>query len=135
MKKVLCIIMLLCIGVAVVGCGQKQSEIQNVPIKQENIDNANLFVDLLEQKDFGSAAALFDEEMSKLMPASKLQQTWEDLNKQMGDFEKKLEIKTEIQKEYEIAHVISQFKKVKLDIKVVFNQAGKISGLWFQPAK
>ena len=135
MKKILCIILLLCIGITVVGCGQKQIDVPNMPIKQENIENANLFVDLMEKKDFEAAIDLFDEEMSKLMPANKLQQTWEDLNKQVGDFEKKLEVKTEVQNEFEIAHVISQFKKAKLDIKIVFNQAGKISGLWFQAAK
>ncbi len=131
-KKVLYIILVLSITLVLFGC-QKPPAVpeESTPISQENIDNANLFVDLLEGRDFEAAVELFDDEMLKVMPADKLETTWDDLNKQAGAFKEKLEVKTELQSEYEIAHVVSQFEKSKLNIKVIFNSEGEISGLWF----
>ncbi len=132
-KKILYMLLVLSIALALVGCQKPPAVLEeSTPISQENMDNANLFVDLLAGEDFEAAAELFDDELLKLMPADKLEKTWEDLNKQVGAFEEKLEVKTEVQSEYEIAHVISQFQKAKLNIKIVFNNEGKISGLWFQ---
>lgn len=134
MKRAIGIILILTLVLVLGGCNAGNS-IKNTPISQENVANANKLVDLLEAGDFVGATAYFDDNMKKQLPAEKLAEAWEILVQQVGTFEKKLETQTEIQSEFEIAHVISQFQKAKVDIKVVFDKNGLISGLWFQPVK
>lgn len=134
MKKTISFILILC-TLLVLGACSSGNDFKSTPISQQNIDNAYKFVDLLEVDDFETAVTLFDEKMKNLLPADKLEETWVSLNKQVGAFEKKLELQTEVQSEHEIAHVISQFEKAKVDIKIVFDKNGLISGLWFQAVK
>ena len=139
-KKIIICCLILSIMFIVGACSQKSEDTpnegnQNAAISEEKIANANAFVDHLESKEFNKAVEFFDENMKNLLPASKLETVWEDLNKQVGAFDKKLGVRTEVLENNDVAYVVSQFKKAKVDIKIVFNQGGEISGLWFQASK
>lgn len=96
---------------------------------------AEQFVDRMVKGDFAAAVGDFDPTMTKAMPAPVLKQTWEALVVQCGAFGKRLGFRTEKYQQYDIAYVTCQFEKVAIDVKVVFDPSGKISGLFFVPAK
>jgi dienelactone hydrolase len=97
--------------------------------------NAEQFVDRMVKGDFATAVKDFDAAMTQAMSAPKLKQTWETLITQCGAFGKREGFRTEKYQQYDITYVTCQFEKVALDAKVVFNSSGKISGLFFVPAK
>jgi dienelactone hydrolase len=96
---------------------------------------AELFIDRMVKGDFAAAVGDFDPAMTKAMPAPLLKQTWETLVSQCGAFGKREGFRTEKFQQYDITYVTCQFEKAALDARIVFNPAGKISGLFFVPAK
>lgn len=89
------------------------------------------FVVLLMKEDFLNATKNFDSTMKKAMPADKLRQIWKGLIAQVGPFKNQKSVRTEKYQEFDLVFVTCQFEKTTLDIKVVFNTAHQISGMWF----
>jgi dienelactone hydrolase len=104
-------------------------------IPQGLIDKAKNFVTLMTQNDFTAAVADFDSTMTSVMPASKLEETWKTLNAQVGQFKEQTGTRTEQMAQYNIVYVQSSFERAELDIKVVFDDSGKIAGLFFAPSQ
>src|SRR3954447_15225413 len=101
----------------------------------DHTGRAKLLVDQLNRGDFAKAAESFDAKMQEVMPADKLKQTWETLNKQFGAFKEAGGTRTETRGKYEMAFVTCTFEKMKLDMSVAFDSDHKIAGLGFQPPK
>ncbi|HML73950.1 MAG TPA: alpha/beta fold hydrolase [Anaerohalosphaeraceae bacterium] len=97
--------------------------------------SAEQFIDHLSTGDYAAAAKMFDPKMAQAMPVPVLKQTWEVLISQCGAFQKRLGFRTEKYQQYDIAYVTCQFEKMALDAKIVFDPAGRISGLFFVPAQ
>jgi hypothetical protein len=97
--------------------------------------SAEQFIDRMAKGDFAAAVGDFDATMTQAMPAPALKQTWEALVSQCGAFQKRAGFRTEKFQQYDITYVTCQFEKTALDAKVVFNAAGKISGLFFVPVQ
>ena len=91
------------------------------------------FVDLLAKSDFAGAAARYDNTMRGALPEPKLQETWQSLEKQAGQFKKRLKTRTLKAGGYDIALVTCEFEQAKLDVKVVMNAQGEVAGLFFLP--
>ncbi len=100
---------------------------------QEPITRAKQFVELLAKTRFDSAVIHFDATMSKAMPAARLKEVWQSLQKQMGVFKSTGGIRTERIQIYRVVYVTCTFEKGKLDAKVVFNAQNQIAGLFFVP--
>ena len=96
---------------------------------------AKEFVELLAAEDFIEAAKRFDDKMKVALPVEKLQKTWDGLISQTGSFQKQLSVRVEEVKGNKYAVVTCRFEKSTIDIRVVFNMAKKVSGLWFAPGK
>ncbi len=96
---------------------------------------AKEFVQKLSEKDFSGAVSFFDNTMAAAMPEQKLQQTWNGLLQQVGQFQKQVATRQQIFQQYNIVFVTCQFERSMLDIKVVLNSAGKVSGLFFVPSQ
>jgi pimeloyl-ACP methyl ester carboxylesterase len=100
---------------------------------------AAAFVDALAGDDFEAVTADFDETMAKVMPAAKLKQTWDGVQAQYGKFKQRRASRVESTKakevEYDIVFVTGEFEKGPLDVKVVYTKEGKVTGLFFTPAK
>ena len=94
---------------------------------------ADSFVALLAKGDFAKATSTFDAAMLKALPEDKLKTTWETVQQQAGAFQKQVGSRRETGGKYEIVFVTCEFAKSKLDAKVVFDQDGKIGGLFFSP--
>jgi uncharacterized protein len=93
------------------------------------------FVVLLAQKEFDQAVALFDSNMRKAAPPAKLGAIWNAQLQATGPFQKICGTRSEILGPYSAVFVTCQFAKQQLDVKVVFDKAGKIAGMFFVPTQ
>ena len=94
---------------------------------------AKRFVSLLAREDFAGAVKTFDATMTGLMPAPKLQAVWKSVVGGVGPFRTQLAVELHTVGKARIAVVACRFEKAALDVKVVFDQAGKVAGLFFAP--
>ncbi len=128
--------MILLIGVGLAMLWSVASAQRNdSTISQIQVDKAKGFVTLLTKGDFTSAAAEFDSTMNAVMPPSKLEEIWKGLGAQIGQFKEQTGTRTEKMAQYNIVYVQSTFEKAAIDVKVVFNNANEIAGLYFAPAQ
>jgi uncharacterized protein len=107
---------------------------QEQAAKTSRTQTANHFVQRLVHGDFDKAVADFDAVMTKVMTADQLKKTWEAVLAEGGAYKKTLESRTETVGIYLVVSVTCEFAKRPLDVRVVFNKAGKISGLQFRPS-
>lgn len=98
------------------------------------VASAKTFVNLLAKGDYATAVAGFDETMARVMPAEKMREAWEGLVAQAGAFKQQTDVQKMEQGGYDIVFVTCQFKKATLDVKVVYDAHGRVSGLWFVAA-
>ena len=92
------------------------------------------FVNLLEEGRFEDAAELFNEQMAEALPSQELEAAWNDLTGRVGEFKEITEVKVTEEEGYRVVYVTCDFAKTALDVKIVFDDDGKIAGLWFVPA-
>lgn len=102
---------------------------------QASEKSASGFVLLMNQKEFGQAAALFDANMKKAVTPAKLGAIWNAQLQATGAFQKICGIRSEVLGVYRAVFVTCQFAKQQLDVKVVFDQADKIAGMFFVPTQ
>ena len=72
--------------------------------------------------------------MKAAAPASKLEELWGSLQKQVGAFQQQTGVHTDRMQGYDVVFVTCQFEQSLLDVKVVFDASGQIAGLFFLPA-
>jgi len=92
------------------------------------------FVEFLAKGDFAGAVARFDDTMKYALPESKLRVLWQDLETQNGRFQKQVGIRKIHSAGYEVALVTCKFERKILDVKVVFDIGGKVTGLFYFPS-
>jgi hypothetical protein len=93
------------------------------------------FVELLTKEDFAGAVTQFDDTMKTALPESKLREVWQTLESQAGQFQKQLGVRKTTSAGYDVAMVTCKFERVVLDIKVVFDTDGRVTGLFFLPSQ
>ena len=86
---------------------------------------------LLQEKNYAKAYSFFDETVKSQMSESILKDTEQQLNSQLGNFNKIIEINNESDTYF----FYSDFENMKLDIKITFNENSKIIGFFFTPHK
>lgn len=96
---------------------------------------AKEFVELLATGDFTGATKGFDARMKQGMPPQKLEEAWHSLLAQAGAFKQQVGVRTTKEQGFDCAYVTCEFERDTVDVKVVFDRGGKISGLWFVPPK
>ena len=96
--------------------------------------SAERFVARLEHGDFSAAAKNFDEIMTKAMPPEKLEGAWKSVVAQAGPLKRRVGVGMAKVPKYDVAVVTCEFEKSTLDVKVVYDGEGKITGLWFAPS-
>lgn len=106
----------------------------NIILSQDSISIAKNFVSLLSKEKYEKAIENFDDTMKTFVSPSKLQEIWESVIKQVGEFKRIIDVRTEKADLYEVIYVTCEFLKMDVDVKVVLNKEGKISGLFFTPA-
>ncbi len=114
------------------GCGE--SEEKKAPTG-EPVDIALGFVEELKDGAFEQAAEKFGEAMAREMPKERLEQTWNQLKGQVGDFLEVQSQREEVLQGYDVVFVTTEFQNALIDIRVVLGEEGWIEGLFFQPAE
>ncbi len=103
------------------------------------VSKAKKFVDLFAAKKFTEAQSMFGPVMGRAMSAKQLEQLYVDLEDVGGEFQGRDEVyhTEEIdqpgQGKFKIVYVPCRWERNRLELKVVFNEAGQISGLWTVP--
>ena len=136
MKIMAYVLLTLCIAL-IVSCGQPQEpqEKEEVSVTSALTTEATEFVTMLAQGDYANAVMDFDSTMKTAMPPAKLQEAWTSLIGQVGAFNKQVSTRETKEMGFDVVYVTCDFEKGPLNIKVVFNEAKEISGLWFVPVK
>jgi fermentation-respiration switch protein FrsA (DUF1100 family) len=99
------------------------------------IPQARDFLYELKSGDFSAGFLRFDDTMKKALPEAKLKEVWEQLLVQVGEYQGETNVRTETKSGYQIVILTSQFAKALLNVRIVFDTQGRISGLFFQPAQ
>ncbi|MCU0244642.1 MAG: DUF3887 domain-containing protein, partial [Acidobacteria bacterium] len=95
---------------------------------------ARAFIAALAKGDFAQAALDFDDTMAKVSGPDKLEALWtKQLPAQLGPFGKQGAARREQMQGYEIVLVTCSFAKSDIDVRVVFDKAGKIAGFGLVP--
>ena len=119
------LIAITCVAVLLAaGCGKS---------KPSATQQANGMVDSMAKGDFASATKDFDATMNAAMSAEKLGQTWSQLTTQAGAFKSRTKTREAQEAGFQSVYVTCQFEKANLDIKVVINGSGQVSGLFIVP--
>jgi dienelactone hydrolase len=87
-----------------------------------------LFVGLLAKGSFGEAEKMFSPEMKAAVPSGGLQQIWNGLLAQGGSHQKSTVSKTFSKETFNIAIVTAEFLQLTVDLQVVFDTKGLVSG-------
>ncbi|MBA7520899.1 hypothetical protein ES705_12999 [subsurface metagenome] len=116
---------------SLISCGEKEV----VPKTGDLTTQAKGFVELFAKEDYSNAVKSFDNTMKGVMTQDKLKEAWQGLLVQAGSFKKQIGVRQTKEQGFDVVYVTCEFEKAKLDIKVVFNSAKEISGLWFVPSQ
>lgn len=120
--------------ITVAAVGPSVAQVEKGAESDDITASAIRFVELLEKKDFPAAVENFDETMTRVMPPEKVDEVWTTILAQVGPLEKRVGVRTEKASKYDIVLVTCKFERATLDVKVVFDAARKISGLFFVPS-
>src|SRR5260221_3090589 len=90
-------------------------------------------VSQLDARQFEKVEALFDSTMSSVLPSDKLAATWDSVLAQAGKFNSIAETRQEELQGHHIVFVTSQFERMLLDVKVVWDKDEHIAGLFVVP--
>ncbi|MCK4250018.1 DUF3887 domain-containing protein [candidate division WOR-3 bacterium] len=116
---------------SIISCEEKEV----VPKAGDLTAQAKGFVELFAKEDYSNAVKSFDNTMKGIMTQEKLKEAWQGLLVQAGSFKKQIGVRQTKEQGHDVVYVTCEFEKAKLDIKVVFNSAKEISGLWFVPSQ
>src|SRR5260370_19884351 len=95
--------------------------------------NAKELPSQLAKGEFQAATKKFDSAMSKQFPPKRLEEIWKTITAQAGDFQKALEVQTGQAQDYDVVEIKCSFAKAPLVMRVVFNNAKQVTGLFFRP--
>ena len=93
------------------------------------------FVSQLLQKNYDRAASQFDGQMKTAFPESELKKSWQRVTIPAGDLIQMGVLQTAEMEGHRIVSVRCQFELSAIDVQLVFNSQGQISGLSLIPSK
>lgn len=100
-----------------------------------NTEIAEEFIGQLFKGDFTNAVDKFDSTMRGALPADKLKDTWKSITTQYGQFKKHIKTSSGKLQEYDAVILTCEFEKSEVEVRVIFNDIHRISGLWFGPSQ
>jgi len=95
---------------------------------------AEVVVKQMTAAQFDAVEAQFTDQMKAALPAGRLADTWKGLSGQVGAFQRLTGTREESVGPYHIGVVTCAFERANLDVRVVYDVAGKIAGLNMRPA-
>lgn len=105
---------------------------QEEPVS-DRVEAARSVVQALADRNFAAVVERFDPTMRHALSPARLSESWDALVGQVGAFDAQGEAVSDRVQDFDRVTVASTFARGSIDVRVVFNQAGQISGLWFTP--
>jgi len=109
------------------------------PVPAERITAGQVFADQFLNRDYAAVVAQFDATMTSVFPIDKVQEARESLEPQLGAFRQQVGIRGERIEQnkvvYDIVYVAWEFEKATIELRIVYDQAGQVAGLFFQPSQ
>lgn len=104
-----------------------------------NLDNfralAERFVSQMLRGNYEMAASQFDSQMKTAIPLPELKKSWQRLTIPAGDLIQFGVLQTAELEGHQIVSVRCQFERANIDVQVVFNSKGRVSGLSIIPSQ
>ena len=104
-------------------------------VPPERLAEAEILAEQFMQGDYEAVVQTFDVTMTQVFPIDQVQQARVSLQAQVGDFIGTQGTRAEKIDEYDVVFVTLAFERAVLDLRVVYNQAGEVAGLFFQPTQ
>ncbi len=83
---------------------------------------------------FEEASLNFDAAMLNALPPSKLKTFAQQLDGQVGKFQKVAEVRHVTEGGFKVALLVADYERARLDVTVAFDGEGKVGGLFFKPS-
>ncbi len=132
MRRYIWLLLTLLILLCAVSC----STAKLPPLEGEPAELAEKFVGALAGGDYeGCVDYFFSAKMKRAMNAKKLEETWTDLQEQVGPYAAVAGMQEDTADGYDLVFVTTVFEKDSLVIRVVFDKDRRVAGLWFEPAE
>jgi len=96
---------------------------------------AQAFIGQLLQGDFTGAVSKFDDTMKTVFDEDKLQESWQNVIAEAGTLLQMTPTRTTETEGYKIVVIRCNFQRSDIDVQVVFNEQGQISGLNYVPVQ
>lgn len=96
--------------------------------------SAEIYFDNLLKGDYYKCFDMSTSEMQEAMSAELLQETWESVPKQVGEFIEVIQTTTEQRDPFTVYTFAVNFNKMVLDVIVTQDEKGAIAGLLFRPS-
>lgn len=98
--------------------------------REEVVESAERFVALIAAGKHAEAVDMMDPKMRSALPASKLGELWSGLTSQHGVHQSTPRSRYADEAGFRVVYVTVVFAHAQLEIKVVFDNAGRVAGLW-----
>ncbi|EYF08810.1 alpha/beta hydrolase [Chondromyces apiculatus] len=96
---------------------------------------ASQLVQHLSEQKFAEIVAHFDATMTASLPVEHLARVWEGLIGQVGSLKRVGAARVTVRGAYRAVLLTCAFEQASLDVKVAFDQAGQVAGLYFTPTE
>lgn len=104
--------------------------------QQPNLEaDAKALLAEMTTKQFEKAAARFDETMARVLPAPKLEESWNSLIAQAGPYQEFVGSRLTEQSGFRIVILTLRFERAMIEMRVAFDANGRIAGLNSAPAQ
>jgi hypothetical protein len=146
------ILMLLMTGLLFIGCahdpvsrstpempaptpGKEHPEQETSQPASDLSERAQSLLQEIQNADYSGATEKFDTTMKQVLPAAKLQESWQRLIEAYGPLQSVTVIEQVKVENYDQVILALKFLQDKLEAKVAFNSNKEVSGLFFVPAR
>ncbi len=101
----------------------------------DQAQQAEAFIELLEQGEFDQATEMFGTSMRSALPAAKLREVWEGLPEQLGPLHGRGSTRGETVGDTDLLSIPLAFEKLTLEARIAFGDDGLMSGFRLVPAQ
>jgi hypothetical protein len=122
-----CALTIICLAIACLvgapGCGRGGGG---------NIEKtADRFLTYLVGEDYTAATSLLETGYAKKLTPDRLKQSWVIFRRQVGEFKRERGVRTETDPSGRVVAITCEFEQRSMDLWLVFNAQGQITGLHF----
>lgn len=104
-------------------------------VSPERIAAAETLLANLVSEDYQSVFDTFDATMVEALPVDQLESVWQLLLSQVGAYKEQISVRTDHVEVFDRVFVTAAFEQANLEVTVVFDVRGRVSGLFFNFAQ